>query len=454
MPLRGSANASSRPGKIVPELGSQVVREVRVGHVEPGAGDVVERHRAAPVRVAGGLEVAAGGVLDLLPGRGVGHAHAHHRQSGDRRRPPGRWRSPAPPAQRSPSSSSSSPPRQSLIPSLTRNASHGVPRSPRRLAWSFSLAAVPDRYRRRESPSRAGCRQPRGVRCSTACKRLARLSHRRPLCGALHRFSAEIVPMQRNSGQPVPGTRRFARVRVITLTLLVVFISPAPAAAAWRLPVSGPVSRAFDRRARTRTRAATTAASTLPPHRGRACVRRVRGGWWWRAGSGPAAAWSRCCAARWRATLLPSQQSLRAAVVRSARGPRSARSRGPVPTPASISACGETASGSATSTRSASSRLAGRELRRSAAPREAARAPRRRASRRPDAGRSPPRDRASRAPAAAPLAALRPRRSAISRRGPRGPVSRSRSAGLGIRWRWRRSHELRLGGAAVESAGG
>ncbi len=44
--------------------------------------------------------------------------------------------------------------------------------------------------------------------------------------------------MQRNSGQPVLGTRKFARVRVITLTLLVVFIAPTPAAAAWRLPVS------------------------------------------------------------------------------------------------------------------------------------------------------------------------------------------------------------------------
>ena len=66
-------------GEDLPELGSQLVREVRVGHVEPGAGDVVEGHGAAPVRVAGGLEVAAGGVLDLLPGRGVGHEHAHHR---------------------------------------------------------------------------------------------------------------------------------------------------------------------------------------------------------------------------------------------------------------------------------------------------------------------------------------------------------------------------------------
>ena len=52
------------------------------------------------------------------------------------------------------------------------------------------------------------------------------------------------------------GTRKFARVRVITLTLLVVFIAPTPAAAGWHLPVpapvaawhspvSGPVSRAF-----------------------------------------------------------------------------------------------------------------------------------------------------------------------------------------------------------------
>ena len=115
------------------------------------------------------------------------------------------------------------------------------------MAWSFSLAAVPDRYRRRESPSRAGCRQPRAFAAAPLASASARLSAPpcSPLCGALHQFSADIVPIQRNSGQPVPGTHRFARVRVITLTLLVVFISPAPAAAAWRLPVSGPVSRAF-----------------------------------------------------------------------------------------------------------------------------------------------------------------------------------------------------------------
>ena len=158
----------------------------------------------------------------------------------------------------------------------------------------------------RESQPR-GLPSTAGVRCSTACKRLARSRHRTrsPLCGALHQISAEIVPMQRNSGQPVPGTRRFARVRVTTLTLLVVFISPAPAAAAWRLPVSGPVSRAVRSRPRTRTRAATTAASTSPPRRGRPSVRRVRGGWSVAGRVGSSGGVVTVLCGHWRATLLP-----------------------------------------------------------------------------------------------------------------------------------------------------
>ena len=61
MPLRGSAKRVEQAGEEDLELRPQLVRQVGVGHVEPGGGDVVEGHGAAPVRVAERLEVALGG---------------------------------------------------------------------------------------------------------------------------------------------------------------------------------------------------------------------------------------------------------------------------------------------------------------------------------------------------------------------------------------------------------
>ena len=72
MPLRGSAKASSRPGKSTLNSSRSSSGQVRVGHVEPRGGDVVERDRAAPVGVAERLEVALGGHRHAPARLGVG----------------------------------------------------------------------------------------------------------------------------------------------------------------------------------------------------------------------------------------------------------------------------------------------------------------------------------------------------------------------------------------------
>jgi Peptidase family M23 len=245
--------------------------------------------------------------------------------------------------------------------------------------------------------------------------------------------------MQRNSGQPVPGTRTFARVRVITLTLLVVFISPAPAAAAWRLPVSGPVSRAFDPGAnpyagghhRGVDLTAPPASRVRAPCAGRVVVAG-------RVGSSGGVVTVLC--GHWRATLLPlSTISVR---------------RG-----------GSVSAGTSVGTLARSGAHAGLHL---GVRRDGVRfgyvdplrflAPSRPGV--PPLGRAP---RARpRAPAVAPLAGTMARPLAAPATAPLRHLAPWPAwaglalalAGLGIRWRRRRSHELRLGGAAVESAGG
>jgi hypothetical protein len=52
--------------------------------------------------------------------------------------------------------------------------------------------------------------------------------------------------MQRNPGPRELPARSLAHVRLFTLALLIVLTAPAPAAAAWRLPVYAPVARGFD----------------------------------------------------------------------------------------------------------------------------------------------------------------------------------------------------------------
>lgn len=265
--------------------------------------------------------------------------------------------------------------------------------------------------------------------------------------------------MQRNSGQRVPGTRRFGRVRVITLTLLVVFIPPAPAAAAWRLPVPGPVSRAFDPGAdpyasghhRGVDLAAPAASRVRAPCAGRVLVAG-------RVGSSGGVVTVLC--GHWRATLLPLS------TISARRG-------------------GSVSAGTFVGTLARSGAHAGLHLgvrrdglrfgyvdplRFLAPPRPGApplgRAPRAR-PRGPLAARAPkprggPAAARLAAPATAPLRA--PATAPLG-----GPASRPLRhlapwpawaglalalAGLGIRWRWRRSHQLRLREPTVESAGG
>jgi Peptidase family M23 len=257
--------------------------------------------------------------------------------------------------------------------------------------------------------------------------------------------------MQRNSGQPVSGTRTFARVRVITLTFLVVFISPAPAAAAWRLPVSGPVSRVFSVGAnpyagghhRGVDLAAPPGARVRAPCAGRVLVAG-------RVGSSGGVVTVLC--GDWRATLLPLS------TISARRG-------------------GSVSAGTFVGTLARSPDHAGVHLgvrrdgvrfgyvdplrflapSRPGAPVPLGRAPRGRPRAPLGAPVAAPLAAPTTPPLGAPLTPLRapaPRPLRHLAPWPAWVGLALALAGLGIRWRWHRSHELRLRGAAVESAGG
>jgi hypothetical protein len=265
--------------------------------------------------------------------------------------------------------------------------------------------------------------------------------------------------MQRNPGQPEPGTRKLARVRVITLTLLVVFIAPAPAAAAWRLPVSGPVSRAFSPgqnpyaggHHRGVDLSALSGSRVVAPCAGRVVVAG-------RVGSSGGVVTVLC--GRWRASLLP----LSTIVVR--RG-ETVSARTPLGTLARSAAH----AGLHLGVRRDGVRfgyvdpLRFLDARRPATPPPLGRAPRGR----PRAPLAAPATAPLAAPATAPLAApaTAPLGAPPTPLAPPAPRPLRRLApwpawaglalalaGLGIRWRQRRADAPRLGGAAAESAGG
>jgi hypothetical protein len=273
--------------------------------------------------------------------------------------------------------------------------------------------------------------------------------------------------MQRYPGQLVSGTRKFARVRVITLTLLVVFIAPAPAAAAWRLPLSGPVSRAFSPgpnpyaggHHRGVDLSAPPGSRVVAPCAGRVVVAG-------RVGSSGGVVTVLC--GRWRASLLP----LSTIVVR--RGETvSAR------TPLGTLARSVAHAGLHVGVRRAGVRFGYVDpLRFFAASRPGTPPPLGRAPRgRPRAPLAAPATAPLAAPATAPLAApataplaapaTEPLAAPLAPLAPPAPRPLRRLApwpawvglalalaGLGVRWRQRRANALRLGGAAPESAGG